>query len=347
MRKLASIRVAKDVFTIPGADAIVAVRVDGWVCVAKKGEFTPGDLGVYFEIDSFLPETDSRFSFLEKQFINFAGKRGARLRTKRMLGQLSQGLFLPVSLFPELANLPVGSDVTDMLGIDKWEPPIPVQLAGDVVGGFPSWIAQSDQERVQNLTSELEDNHGEIFEQTIKLDGSSMTVFHNANATNKAGEVVARSGVCSRNWELKETEKNTYWRVARANRLIEALENLGRNLALQGELIGEGIQENPEKIKGHDFFVYNIYDIDTHSFVSPKERHAILAQLKEAGFPIKHVPVLPDLVLNHTVEELLELADGVSLNPAQKREGIVLKRRDGEFSFKVISNWYLEKHKNR
>ena len=67
MRKLASIRIATNISPIEGADAIEAVQVDGWVCVAKKGEFNVGDKGVYFEIDSFLSAEDSRFSFLEKQ----------------------------------------------------------------------------------------------------------------------------------------------------------------------------------------------------------------------------------------------------------------------------------------
>ena len=148
MRKLASIRVANDLFPIQGADAIEAVRVDGWVCVAKKGEFKVGDKGIYFEIDSFLPGTEPRFQFLAKQFITFNGVQGARLRTIRLRGQLSQGLFLPLSLFPELETTEVGADVTELLGVDKWEPAIPAQLAGDVYGKFPHWVAQSDQPRV-------------------------------------------------------------------------------------------------------------------------------------------------------------------------------------------------------
>jgi RNA ligase (TIGR02306 family) len=347
MRKLASIRVANNIFPIEGADAIEAVRVDGWVCVAKKGEFQIGDKGVYFEIDSFLPETDGRFAFLAKQFITFQGQKGARLRTIRLRGQISQGLFLPLSLFPELAQANVGDDVTDALAIEKWEPPIPAQLAGDVYGKFPSWLIQSDQERVQNLLLELEENKGQVFERTIKLDGTSMTVFRNTNATDKFGEVVGRTGVCSRNWDLKESEGNSLWRVARRDRLIEALDFLGRNLSLQGELIGEGIQGNPEKIKGLDFYVYNIQDIDNAVFLGPEERLEVIRVLNENGFAVKSVPVLDEIVLDHTVEELLEMADGASLNPAEKREGLVYKRKDGQFSFKTISNWYLEKHKDR
>lgn len=338
MRKLATIRVAKNVSPIVGADAIEAVTVDGWTCVAKKGEFKEGEKGIYFEIDSFLPASDERFSFLEKQFTTFNGNRGARLRTIRLRGQLSQGLFLPVSKFPELENIEIGEDVTEILKVDKWEPPIPAQIAGDVNGLFPHFIKKTDQERCQNLISEIEENRGNSFERTIKLDGTSMTVFNFDD----------RSGVCGRNWELKETENNTLWSVARRNRIIEAIKSTDRNLAFQGELIGEGIQGNPEALKGNEFYMFDIFDIKNGVYVGPSERFDIWSKLNENGFDIKHVPILDhDFVLNHSVEELLALADGPSLNKDKKREGIVYKRKDGLFSFKTISNWYLEKHSDR
>ena len=147
MRKLATIRVAKELNPIVGADAIEAVRVDGWTCVSKKGEFQVGDKGIYFEIDSFLNGEDQRFQFLSKQFINFEGKTGARLRTIRLRGQLSQGLFLPLEKFPELQGLAVGADLTEILGVTKWEPPMPAQLAGEVVGIVAHFIRTTDQNR--------------------------------------------------------------------------------------------------------------------------------------------------------------------------------------------------------
>ena len=346
MRKLASIRAAADVFPIVGADAIVAVKVDGWVCVAKKEEFKPGDKGIYFEIDSFLPGEDERFQFLEKQFINFDGQKGARLRTIRLRGQLSQGLFLPLDKFPELQGMEIDEDVTEILGVKKWEPPMSTQLAGEIEGLFPHYIKKTDESRIQNILREINDNQGEEFELSVKLDGSSMTVYRFDRATDKEGNVFLDHGVCSRNYNLRETEGNTMWRVARKNRLLESLDFLGRNLALQGEIIGEGIQGNHEGILGHDFFLFNIFDIDSQCHLAPEERQEIVKLLNENGFNIKHVPVIGIIVLNHTVEQILEMADGQSLNNA-KREGLVFKRKDGKFSFKAISNWYLEKHQNR
>lgn len=347
MRKLATIRVAKELNPIVGADAIEAVRVDGWTCVSKKGEFQVGDKGIYFEIDSFLNGEDERFQFLSKQFINFENKIGARLRTIRLRGQLSQGLFLPLEKFPELQGLDVGADVTEILGVTKWEPPMPAQLAGEVVGIFPHFVKKTDEERIQNLIQEVEvDNRGQEFEMSVKLDGSSMTVYRFDRATDKMGEVFTDFGVCSRNYNLRESEKNSLWRVARRNRMLEALEFLGRNLAFQGEIIGEGIQGNNEDLKGQEFFLFNIFDIDNQKHLSPTERQEIVKVLSENGFVIKHVPVIGNIVLNHSVDEILAMADGQSLNNAN-REGLVFKRVDGQFSFKAISNWYLEKHQNR
>lgn len=347
MRKLATIRVANALFPITGADAIEAVRVDGWVCVSKKGEFKAGDKGIYFEIDSFLSGEDERFNFLAKQFITYNGTLGARLRTIRLRGQLSQGLFLPLDKFPEVADMEVGTDVTEILGVTKWEPPMPAQLAGEVIGVFPHFCKTTDQNRVQNLVQEVEvDNQGQEVEVTVKLDGSSMTVYRFDRATNKEGETFLDHGVCSRNYNLRESEKNSLWRVARKNRMLEALDFLGRNLAFQGEIIGEGIQGNNEALVGQDFYLFDIFDIDNQKYLAPNERQEIVKVLNKEGFPIKHVPIVGNIVLNHTVDEILAMADGQSLNNSN-REGLVFKRLDGQFSFKAISNWYLEKHANR
>ena len=235
-------------------------------------------------------------------------------------------------------TLNYGDDVTEILGIQKWEPYIPAQLAGQVKGNFPSFISKSEQERVQNLVEELEEHRGEELEVSIKLDGASMTVYRNQT------EEGINHGVCGRNWELKETDTNSMWRVTRKDKMLEALDFLGRNLAFQGEIIGEGIASNPEKIKGQAFYLYNIFDIDRYSYVSPEERFEIIEKLKENGFNIKHVPVLPTIILHHSVDELLMMAEGTSLNPQQQREGLVFKSKNSDFSFKAISNWYLEKN---
>jgi len=353
MRKLVTVRKISDIRPIPDADAIECATVEGWNVVIKKGEFQPGNLCVYFEIDSFLPLSDERFGFLAKNKIIWEGKEGIRLRTVKLRGQVSQGLILPLSTFPEIEKIRTeqdpsaadlrGIDFSSCINVEKWEAPIPANLAGEVEGPFPSFISKTDQERIQN-TPEIITNVGadidDLYEVTVKLDGSSMTVFHNA------GKV----GVCGRNWQYCETETNTLWRVARRDRLIEALAQLRQNFALQGEIIGEGIQGNPEKIKGQEFYLFDIFDIDTQAYLGRKARQAVITSLVQFGAAIKEVPYIGDVSLRPfqgEMSEVLAFAEGPSLNPKTTREGVVFKRLDGRQSFKVISNQYLLKHGDR
>lgn len=333
MRKLASIRQIADVRPIPDADAIEVATIDGWQVVVKRGEFEPGDLCVYHEIDSFLPVTVPQYEFLATRGVrtDAEGRRGARLRTAKLRGQISQGLALPVSGFFSDGEVSLGDDVTDRLGIVKWEEPVPACLAGKVRGTLPAFLRKTDQERLQNIPYIL--NDGGVWEVTVKLDGSSMTAYLNNGIF----------GVCSRNLDLEEADGNTFWKVAREAGLEEKMRDVCINFALQGELIGEGVQGNPEKIKGHQFRVFDVWLIDEARHATPNERGEIVAEMDG----VLHVPVLHSrATLPSSVEDALDIADGPSLNPNTRREGVVYKRIDGEKSFKVISNRYLLKQKD-
>lgn len=331
MRKLATIRKIDALRPIAGADAIECAVVGGWTVVVKKGEFTPGDLAVYCEIDSWIPTTLAPFLSKGQAPREFDGIAGERLRTVKLRGQLSQGLLLPYATCGKICAQ--DEDVTELLGIVKWEAPIPAQLAGEVKGAFPGWIRKTDQERVQNLTAEFAEwqRVGTAWEVTEKLDGSSMTVFL------RDGEF----GVCSRNLELRDTETNSLWRAARDQDLETKLRTLGRNLALQGELIGEGVQGNPYKIRpGQVFKLFDIYDIDTGSYLDSAERRQLCWDLD-----IEHVPVLYNWVMNtdDSMTGVLASADGSSeLCEDTVREGLVFKQLDNpNISFKAISNQFL------
>lgn len=337
-RKLVTLRQISEITPIVGADKIECAHVDGWTCVVKKGEFNVGDLGIYFEVDSFLPASDSRFSFLGTP-TTFEGTEGYRLRTIRLRGQISQGLLLPLTDFPEV-NLTRLDNLADILNVTKWEPAIPADLGGAVIGPFPNYIPKSDQERIQNFSAEqiANDITGHEFEITVKLDGTSMTVFRNNNEV----------GVCGRNWWFKPATDNTLNNVAKRDRLIEALVSADRNIALQGELIGPGIQGNNEKLPRPEFYVYNIFDINEQRWFAPRERHDMIDEFERLGFIVNHVPMVGHgIVSNTSAQEFIDGAEGPSLNIDSKREGLVYKRMDGQFQFKVVSNSYLLKHGDR
>lgn len=336
MRKLATIRKIEEIRPIEGADAICAYRVDGWWVVDQKEAYNVGDLAVYIEIDSWVPTALAPFLSKGQEPREFNGVRGERLRTVRLRGQVSQGLLLSrYTVLDRVGEIQEGQDVSELLNVQKWEAPIPAQLAGDVEGPFPTVIPKTDQERIQNLTEELkewQDNPNFIWEVTEKLDGSSMTVFVDGD----------REGVCSRNWALKETEGSSLWRVARREGLIEKIRNTGRNLALQGEIIGEGIQGNRYNVRGQEFHVFDIYDIDRGDYMTPFERRTFCDT-----HGITHVPVLAkEMVIGEFVQGLLTMAEGKSvLNDKAEREGLVFKCYTyGGPTFKAISNSWLIKN---
>ncbi len=327
-RKLASIRECTALIPIPGADAIIAAAIGGWTCVVKIGETSPGEKGVYFEIDAFLPINDPRFEFLRKSSYKVMGDvEGYRLRTVRLRKQLSQGLFLPLRSFPEIdQKAEVGTDVTELLGVIKYEPPIPADLNGVIKGGFPYFIPKTDEERVQNLLEEYAGWQKTSFVVTEKLDGTSFTAYH------RNGEF----GICSRNWEMLLTENNTYSKIALECQLAEKL--VGRNLAIQGEIIGEGIQRNSYKIKGQALYVFNIFDIDRQRPLSFEGMSNFCAEKQLNLVPV----VSSNFQLPAMLPDLLAMADGPSLlNEKASREGWVLRTEDRSISFKAISNSFL------
>lgn len=330
MRKLASIRKIASIRPIPGADAIECATVDGWEVVVKKGEFIEDEMVVYLEIDSWVPHELAPFLSKGKEPREYNGIKGERLKTIRLRGQLSQGLILPIYCLPRSLGFDfaamVGEDVTGWLCIKKWERPVPAQLAGLAKGSFPSFIPKTDQERIQNCKHVLEDRE-ERYEITIKLDGSSFTAYHRDGET----------GVCSRNLELKPSEDNAFWKVARKYGVLELLSQKG-NYAIQGELMGPGIQGNQEKLEDLDLFVYDIWDIDAQAYLTAKERYAFLL-----GTGLKSVPVWSsESPAPEGLQEALFMAEGPSLNPDVNREGMVFKSlRNPSLSFKVISNSWL------
>lgn len=350
MRKLASIRKINDIQPIEGADAIEVATIDGWKVVTKKNEFQIGDLCIYFEIDSVLPVREEfeflrKNSFVKKDWLvsetNPEGE-GFRLKTIRLRGQISQGLVVPLSAFLFKALPEEGQCVTDVLGVVKWDPPVPATLAGRVKGNFPSFIPKTDQERIQNIKpEELAAYADHDFEVTTKLDGSSMTVF------SKDSYV----GVCSRNLELdwENDSGTTFAAVLTETSLNEILPTIG-NYAIQGELMGPGIQGNRENLKNHKFYVFDIYDIDAGRYLSSSDRFEMvrvirLMQETKGVVRIEHCPMHTDMkAATLTVDELLALAEGSSIvNPI--REGLVFKSiQDSMFSFKAISNRFLIKN---
>ena len=339
MRKLASIQTVKYVKPIPDADSIETVGVLGWEVVSKKGEFKPGDTCLFIEIDSLLPEI-AEFEFLRKSCWNDNLKK-YRLKSCKLKKQLSQGLALPTSVFPILAGLTAGADVTDLLGIEKYDPPIPTSISGDAKK-FIWPISKTDETRVQ-----LDDEYGFIERLTgqpyyiiLKLDGTSSTFLIDPKDETYH--------VCGRNYSYKESEHHKFWVLSRKYNIEQGLRNLwnkGLKIALQGEVCGPGIQKNPLGLSDHDLFVFNVVDLIKNEKLCLEQSLMITQMLG-----LKFVPIVDNgSSFGYTKDELLERAKGKyihhfnSAKPSQDREGIVIRSICGEISFKAINNDFLLK----
>ncbi len=350
MRKLASIQKVKEIVEIKNSDFIELVRFEdiGWQCVAKKGEFSIGDLGVYFEVDSFLPISNKNFEFLQKSSYRkmFTGQEGYRLRTMKMRGSLSQGLFLPITSFPELKDNKTLDDVTEKLNVIKWEREPSISMTGDIISDYPTHTPKSNQPRIQNCMEFFDIYKDVEFERTMKLEGVSTSYHINE------GNV----GASSHNTEYARNEKFSPWAHFEELELEDIFKQLNMNLTFQGEFMGPKLQGNIENLLEKKIFIYNIWNISKYDWLSSTERYELLEVINKKikdGKELLHVPVLNKKIKIFSVvknlEELLAMADGPSIN-AKYREGDVYKsieKINGEYiQFKVISNKYLLKEQD-
>jgi len=336
-RKLATIRKIAEVKAIPDADKICAYRVDGWWVVDSVGKYQVDDLVVYAEPDSWVPTELAPFLSKGKEPREYEGIKGERLRTVKLRGQISQGLLLPLdalNLGEFVATLSEDTnDVTELLGILKWERPMNAQLAGMARGNFPALVPKTDQERIQNLTRSFEQYQLDTWSITEKLDGSSATFYLDTDDVFH---------VCSRNLDLKEDEANSFWKVARKFKIEDIMRrNFMQGMAIQGEMIGEGIQGNQYKVF-LDFLVYDMYNTATGQYILP-------AQLKAAceKLGLKHVPIINEnaTLVGETIDSILAQAEGKSVLNGSNREGLVWKSNTvHDRSWKSISTSWLLKN---
>ena len=356
MRKLASVRRVGKVEWIENADRIELVHVDGWQVVVKREEFKEGDLGIYFEIDSKLPD---------KPEYEFMRSRGFKVKTIKLRGVLSQGLLLPL---PKGHGYTEGENLTSALGITKvgdvtpdtqeykkrakkvqpWWARLPIlrRFWKKEYRGFPMYLRKTDEERVQNLSRLGDMISGQPLYYTEKLDGQSVTIFF--NRLEKSGWwTKGVFGVCSRNIPYWERTNNNWWNAAVQSELHRLLpdycRNRERSLAIQGEIVGPGIQGNKYVLGAQKLFVFNIWDIEAQRYVSYAEKGTICAELNLSMVPTCGFLPTDAFITGEPREFFLELAkDYSNLNPSILREGIVVRGLHSEnLSFKAINNDFL------
>ncbi|AMM43746.1 RNA ligase [Pectobacterium phage vB_PcaM_CBB] len=410
-RKLVTIRKVNAVDPIENADAIEVATVDGWQVVIKKGEFTPTNYCVFFEIDSFLPADNPLFGFLIRNGTkkDEAGVERIRLRSVKLRGQISQGLALPIDIinmdtvnsladamnikesdgverfFKVLRTLEETRDgIENFLNVTKYERPDERNGGtgagkAKVAGNFPIVVPKTDEDRIQNVFGKFKQTmQGVPFRKSLKLDGSSQTIafFNNPDFfVDKVDDEVVQWDeesqelkvievkpypfqwetcqvvVCSRNLALKFDENASFWKAALKDdipaRLKKYCEDHDRQLALQGECIGPGIQGNREQLEEHEFYCFRIWDVDNQNFLDDADFLEVTSILG-----IKIVPqgeIVNFFDVYDTIKDALNSAEHASMvHPIA--EGDVWKstvKVNGQtIHFKVINNEYLLKSEN-
>lgn len=348
MRKLASIQRILDLTPIENADRIELASVLGWQVIVGKGIYKVGDLAVFFEIDAVPPATPV-FEWLWAPLA--APTPSFRIRTKKMKGVISQGILVPLSELvemQELADVPEeeheGLDVTELLGVTKYEPKPKLQSNGKPgeppYGAFAADVPKTDEERIQSIGTKIfEEMAGEPYVITEKADGTSATFAFDADGVFR---------VYGRNWEIKPGD-NHYWNVARLHKIEDALRYSrahGNDWALQGEIVGPGIQKNRYELKQHELRAFTLHD----------KQLGRRGHVELVGFcDYWKIPMCRTITSGdsfaYTQDELLKLAEGKYEGTKNEREGIVVRPLTpkhsrilgGSLSFKVISNRYLLK----
>lgn len=345
MRKLASIQRIWKIEPIEGADRIELAHVLGWQCVVNKGQFQPMDIGVYFEIDSFLPARPE-FEFMRASSYkktDIMGE-GFRLRTMRFRGQISQGLLLPLNQFPELSDdVEVGENVTELLKVRKWEIEERATTGGTVIGTLPYDIPHTDETRVQEEPALIQAFSNIEYYISTKMDGSSHSIGIDENGFHVTGH----------NYEYKDDGSSSFYEFVKARNYQEkaesfAIENGLCTLTIQGEFCAPGIQKNRLRLSKPEWYVFTVRENGKR--VGLKRMIHVCEALSMEHVPIEETGM--DLPAKYsTVEALLERADGKYPNGG-KKEGIVIRPTEPIFcplisaslSMKIVSNKYLLKN---
>lgn len=309
-----SIQKIKEIKPHPNADKLELIYMEdlAWQVVAQKGLHSVGDKIIYVEIDSVVPESEV-FEFLRNKHF--------RVRQIRLRQENSAGLILPLEDFGIEQDTEVGTNVDEITGIIHYEKPVPAQLSGQVKGNFPIHIIPKTDERnllsVPRLFEELKEVPCYI---TQKADGSSASFINRDEMM-----------VCSRNLILKEDENNAFWRMHKKYNLSRI--PLGN--AVNAEIIGEGVNGNKMRLKGHEIKVFNVYDVSGYDY-----RLFSFDEIKEfcklLDIPMVDVIFEGNLRDKYpTIQSLVDLAQKQKYESGAKAEGIVIRPQVPIFNAKL------------
>lgn len=289
----------------------------GWQVVVEKDQYKVGDEVMFIPAGSWIPNTLVELS----ESGEYKGVKGGYLPVMRRSKEISEGIVLDVDKYNE------------NLEIRVWERDLPEEYKINKYRTYPNFIPKVQYEHAQNLYDEIFHQHyNETFEITPRLDGVEMSIYV------KNG----RFGICSDRYDIQENSDSQFWKLAYELNLIDSMVNYRDQYVIHGTVLGKGIYFNRERIIDKTrFYVHDIYDIETSSFMTSRERYRVFSDLAEYS-KFHHVDVfkhsMPISEVASNMRELVEYANGPSIAPLAKRRGLVFKSIQSDFSFKVKSN---------
>ena len=347
--KLATIEQIKNVKPHPNADRLDLVTILGYQLITEKGLHNPGDVVVYIQPDTVLPE--------EAWAEGYRKYSPKRVKAVKLRGEWSEGIvvkydqlkhLLAASLFFQSPESPqvvvdmskpvepcvdyIGTEVSGLLNVTKYEPPAPQDLSAK--RHLPFNIPKTDEERWENLDDKIP--FGSMCDVTLKVDGQSCSFYYNIETDE--------FGVIGRSFEFKDGVENKY--TAHLNRyanlkdkLISFCKKVNKSLCFRGESYGPGIQgmdKNPHSKGEYGWAMFSIFNITDKKYERKGSELYFKNVAAALGLPtvqvlMEDVPITQELI-NHYSFEIKALPNGNSF------EGVVINYDDG--SFKVINKDY-------
>lgn len=340
-RKLASIQIISKLRHHPNADILFLATIQGWqIVVSVTDDVHEGDKVIYCEIDSNLPgDAEWLPPAVKERLLKQKDQTFYHVKTLKIRKELSQGLIIPTTgLLKYMSEYEVGSEVTNELKIEKYEPPALDEMyrGGNSDIKFPTnLVSKTDETRVQSIPKVLDRLKGSEYYITVKCDGTSGTFLIDPYTHEFL--------CCSRNLVRKQPKNINscpYWSLATRYNLQEKLIDKRSEYAIQGEICGPKIQKNLMNLVKAELFVFNVVHIPTRKVLPYEELKQFCLELGLTMVPLVEI----GNNFNYTLDELLKKSEGKYKGSKSQREGIVVRSKDQYHSFKVINNKYLLNH---
>jgi RNA ligase (TIGR02306 family) len=249
-----------ELFAHPNADLLEIGKIGTYQVVVQKGLYKDGDEVV------FAPEKSILSGLIKSEFERYlAGPNTNRVKSVRLRGEISSGIIIPKNLVTDFDKYIIGEDISELLGIEKYEPPIPIALSGKVKSFNIPFIGSHDCEHVGVYVNDLIQKERVVISE--KIHGSQTILAHEIE-TNTT--IVSSKGMLKSGLSLEEDEKNTYWMAVKNCNLVNLIrENFNSGVV---QIFGEVIPVQSGYTYGQTKPTVRLFDIRLNGVSIPYDK---------------------------------------------------------------------------